>query len=130
VTLIEERHRAGVGIPRVDGVEKVTGRARYAFEHPVDNVAYAMPITSTIAKGRITSIDDEAARSRPGVLTVITPDNAPACPAMTTLNSRCSRPATSPTAASSLRQSSRRRWRRHMTRRNSFRSTTRPSPTT
>ncbi len=43
-------------------------------------MAYAVPITSTIAKGRITSIDDEAARGRPGVLTVITPDNAPRLP--------------------------------------------------
>jgi len=62
---------------RVDGPDKVTGRARYAFEHPVDGAAYVWAVPSVIAKGSIRSIDASAALALPGVLAVITPDNAP-----------------------------------------------------
>ena len=62
---------------RVDGPNKVTGRARYAFEHPVDGAAYVWAVPSVIAKGSIRSIDASAALALPGVLAVITPDNAP-----------------------------------------------------
>jgi xanthine dehydrogenase YagR molybdenum-binding subunit len=62
---------------RVDGPDKVTGRARYAFEHPVTGAAYAWPVQSTIAKGEIRSVDTSAALALPGVLAVLTPDNAP-----------------------------------------------------
>lgn len=62
---------------RVDGPDKVTGRARYSFEHPIDDIAYAWPVQSTIAKGAIRSIAEEAALALPGVLAVITPENAP-----------------------------------------------------
>jgi xanthine dehydrogenase YagR molybdenum-binding subunit len=80
VTVTEAHRRTGEGIPRVDGVEKVTGRARYAFEHGTDGVAFAAAVPATIAKGRITVIDDTWARSLPGVLEVITPENAPHLP--------------------------------------------------
>ena len=36
---------------RVDGPDKVTGRARYAFEHPVEGAAYVWAVPSVIAKG-------------------------------------------------------------------------------
>ena len=36
---------------------KVTGAARYPYEEPVANVAYGVIVTSTIAAGRVTSID-------------------------------------------------------------------------
>jgi xanthine dehydrogenase YagR molybdenum-binding subunit len=62
---------------RVDGPDKVTGRARYAFEHPVDDAAYVWPVQSTIAKGEIRNVDASAALALPGVLTVLTHDNAP-----------------------------------------------------
>src|SRR6202034_1332377 len=62
---------------RVDGPDKVTGRARYAFEHPVDGAVYAWPVQSTIAKGEIRDTDAGAALALPGVLAVLTPDNAP-----------------------------------------------------
>jgi xanthine dehydrogenase YagR molybdenum-binding subunit len=62
---------------RVDGPDKVTGRARYAFEHPVDGAAYVWGVPSVIAKGLIRSVDASAALALPGVLAVITPDNAP-----------------------------------------------------
>jgi xanthine dehydrogenase YagR molybdenum-binding subunit len=65
---------------RVDGPGKVTGRARYAYEHPVTGAVYVWPVTSAIAKGSIRSVSATAALALPGVLAVITPDNAPRLP--------------------------------------------------
>jgi len=62
---------------RLDGLEKVTGTATYAYEYAVDDVTYGFPVQSTIAKGRITAIDSRAAREIPGVLAVISHENAP-----------------------------------------------------
>lgn len=66
----------GKPIDRVDGRLKVTGTARYAAEFPLENVAHAVLVGSTIARGRITSIDREATEKAPGVLAVITHENA------------------------------------------------------
>ena len=65
---------------RVDGPDKVTGRARYAFEHQVDGAAYVWAVPSAIARGTIRSVDAAQALALPGVLAVITPDNAPRLP--------------------------------------------------
>jgi len=65
---------------RVDGPDKVTGRARYAFEHPADGAAYVWAVPSVIARGTIRSVDASRALALPGVLAVITPDNAPRLP--------------------------------------------------
>lgn len=66
----------GAPINRVDAWAKVSGAARYSAEHPVDNVAHAVLVTSTIPSGRVLSIDDSAARDVPGVLLVMTHENA------------------------------------------------------
>ncbi len=66
----------GQPIDRVDGRLKVMGRATYAYEHDVPNAAYAVMVMSTIAKGRITSINTKAAERLPGVLLVMTHKNA------------------------------------------------------
>jgi xanthine dehydrogenase YagR molybdenum-binding subunit len=65
---------------RIDAPDKVTGRARYAFEHQVSGAAYAWPVPATIARGEICSVDTAAALALPGVLAVITPGNAPRLP--------------------------------------------------
>jgi xanthine dehydrogenase YagR molybdenum-binding subunit len=65
---------------RIDGPDKVSGRARYAFEHPLADLAYAWAVPATIARGEILSIHTAAALALPGVLAVITPDNAPRLP--------------------------------------------------
>jgi xanthine dehydrogenase YagR molybdenum-binding subunit len=67
----------GQPVTRVDGRLKVTGRARYTTEHPVPNVAHAVLVTSAIARGRIASIDAGGATRLPGVLAVMTHENAP-----------------------------------------------------
>ncbi|TMD63007.1 MAG: xanthine dehydrogenase family protein molybdopterin-binding subunit, partial [Chloroflexi bacterium] len=59
------------------GPKKVTGTATYAFEHALDEVTYAFPVQSTIAKGRIVSVDTSAAQAIPGVILVLTHENAP-----------------------------------------------------
>jgi len=67
----------GAPLDRIDGPLKVTGAARYAYEYPVASVTYVFPVQSTIAKGRIESIDASAARALPGVLAVLSHENAP-----------------------------------------------------
>jgi xanthine dehydrogenase YagR molybdenum-binding subunit len=63
--------------PRLEGHDKVAGTARYAVEYPVDGVAYAWAVPATIARGRIISIDAAAALVTPGVLAVVSHQNAP-----------------------------------------------------
>jgi xanthine dehydrogenase YagR molybdenum-binding subunit len=67
----------GEPLDRVDGRLKVTGAARYAYEHPVEDVAYAVGVQSTIAKGRIVSVDVSAALALEGVIGVLWHENAP-----------------------------------------------------
>jgi xanthine dehydrogenase YagR molybdenum-binding subunit len=67
----------GAPIDRVDGRVKVTGAARYAYEHPVEDVACAVGVQSTIAKGRIVGVDATAALALDGVITVLWHENAP-----------------------------------------------------
>lgn len=64
----------GRPIHRIDGALKVTGQATYAYEgHEPDlDYAYGYPLGAAIAKGRILSMDVEAAKSAPGVLAVVT----------------------------------------------------------
>src|SRR5260221_1668727 len=67
----------GAPLNRLDGVQKVTGAAKYAYEYPVEGVTYVFPVQSTIARGRISSIETSAARALPGVIAVLTHENAP-----------------------------------------------------
>ena len=69
---------SGVGNPidRIEGHLKVTGKAKYASEFPVENMAYAQGVNSTIAKGKIKDIDASVAENLDGVIKVITFKNA------------------------------------------------------
>ncbi|MBS7456981.1 xanthine dehydrogenase family protein molybdopterin-binding subunit [Coralloluteibacterium stylophorae] len=60
---------------RVDGIDKVTGRARYGADEPVAGTAFACLATAAIARGRILDIDDRAARRVRGVLVILTHRN-------------------------------------------------------
>jgi xanthine dehydrogenase YagR molybdenum-binding subunit len=62
---------------RVEGVEKVTGAARYAFEHRVPDPVFAVPVLSTVARGRVVAVDAARARAQAGVLEVLDHANAP-----------------------------------------------------
>jgi xanthine dehydrogenase YagR molybdenum-binding subunit len=66
----------GTAAPRVDGRQKVTGGARYGSDFAGgQSPAYAFLATSSIARGRITELDDNATRAVPGVLDVLTYKN-------------------------------------------------------
>jgi xanthine dehydrogenase YagR molybdenum-binding subunit len=67
----------GASLDRLDGALKVRGAATYAYEWNVDNPAYLFPLQATIAAGRVTGVDAAAAMAVPGVLNVLTHDNAP-----------------------------------------------------
>ena len=69
---------AGVGQPidRVDGALKVSGHALYSAEFPVPNLVHAALVQSTISSGTITGFDLAKAQSMPGVIAIITHDNA------------------------------------------------------
>ncbi|MBS0523595.1 MAG: xanthine dehydrogenase family protein molybdopterin-binding subunit [Proteobacteria bacterium] len=65
----------GKAVPRLDGVAKVTGAARYGDDHRVPGAAHAALALSTIARGTIVAIDQAAARAVPGVLEIFTHEN-------------------------------------------------------
>lgn len=62
----------GQPIDRVDARLKVTGKALYTADHNIPNVAHAVLVTSSIAKGRIVSMDTRAAEKVLGVLAILT----------------------------------------------------------
>ncbi|BAL78152.1 aldehyde oxidoreductase molybdenum-binding subunit PaoC [Bradyrhizobium cosmicum] len=63
---------------RIDGSLKVTGRATYAYEwhDAATRPAYGYIVGSAIAKGRIASIDLSRAKAAPGVIAIVTAENA------------------------------------------------------
>ena len=71
--------KVGIGTPlnRVDGVAKVTGAAKYAAEYNVPDLLYGVAVVSAIAKGRIVSFDEDAARAVPGVVEIVSHLNRP-----------------------------------------------------
>src|SRR5262245_6565014 len=67
--IIANRARA---IARLDARPKVTGDARFATDIAIDNLAYAVLVTSPIATGRISKLKLDAARAVPSVLWILT----------------------------------------------------------
>lgn len=67
----------GQPVPRYDAAAKVTGRATYGADMPLDNPAYAFLVTSAIARGRINSFDLHDAKNVRGVIDIVTHENAP-----------------------------------------------------
>src|SRR3982750_2276539 len=66
----------GTPVSRVDGRHKVTGGPRYAAGFQVNDVSYGVLVLSTVAKGKMTKIETDAAQKAPGVLAVISHVNA------------------------------------------------------
>src|SRR5688572_10857483 len=75
---IDQLKVIGKPTDRIDGPLKVAGAAPYAYDrHDVaPNQAYGYVVGSAIAKGRIASIDLAAAKAAPGVLAIVTSENA------------------------------------------------------
>src|SRR5574341_1124061 len=62
----------GQSVPRVDGVDKVTGRARYAGDLIIPGMIEGKFLRSPYAHARIRSIDAREAEAMPGVVAVVT----------------------------------------------------------
>ncbi|MFD7134762.1 xanthine dehydrogenase family protein molybdopterin-binding subunit [Streptomyces sp. NPDC059894] len=67
----------GTAHTRVEGRDKVTGAARYAGEISFAGLAHGWLVLSTVARGRIRSVEDGPVLRMPGVLTVLHHGNAP-----------------------------------------------------
>ncbi|HET7314835.1 xanthine dehydrogenase family protein molybdopterin-binding subunit [Salinisphaera sp.] len=67
----------GAAAPRVDGPDKLTGRAAYAADHFPEGVAHAYGVYSHIASGTIVDLDLAEARRSPGVIEIFHHDNFP-----------------------------------------------------
>lgn len=75
---IDQLKVVGQGVDRVDGRLKTTGTARYAYEQHdvVADQAYGHVLGAGIAKGRIAAMDTARARAAPGVIAIVTAENA------------------------------------------------------
>jgi xanthine dehydrogenase YagR molybdenum-binding subunit len=75
---IDQLKVIGKPTDRIDGPLKTTGIARYAYEHHdvKPAAAYGYVVGAGIGKGRITAIDLAKAEAAPGVLAIVTADNA------------------------------------------------------
>jgi xanthine dehydrogenase YagR molybdenum-binding subunit len=67
----------GMPVSRIDGPLKVSGKAPYAAEHDAPDMLFGSVVISTIATGKIRSIDTSRAEAFPGVVKVYTHENRP-----------------------------------------------------
>jgi xanthine dehydrogenase molybdenum-binding subunit len=77
----------GRNVRRNDIVEKVSGRLRYLADRP-GGTAHARLILSTVANGKVLSMDLSEARKVPGVLRIYTPEDDPGKPFNSALSFR------------------------------------------
>ncbi len=82
----DARGNIGKPVTRLDGSQKVRGQATFTAEFKVANLSYASLVFSSIAKGKISSIDEIAAREVPGVIQIMTYKNAPKMKAPPTMS--------------------------------------------
>jgi xanthine dehydrogenase YagR molybdenum-binding subunit len=75
--IARERGLIGAPVSRLDGPLKVRGQARFAAEFPMQDMVYAALVYSTVARGRIATLDTAAAQATAGVVLVMTHENAP-----------------------------------------------------
>ena len=76
--LVRAKHGLiGAQVSRLDGPLKVRGEARFAAEYAMEGMVYAALRYSTVARGRITTLDTGAAEAAAGVVLVMTYRNAP-----------------------------------------------------
>jgi len=75
---IDQLKVVGKPLDRIDGPLKVSGAAPYAYERNKEapKAAYGVVVHASISKGKITAIDSAAARRAPGVVAIVTHENA------------------------------------------------------
>ncbi len=74
-TAVKAGSQIGRSVPRIEGRDKVTGRAEYVHPMHLPGVLVAKLFRSTVPHGRIKSVDTSAAKKVPGVLHVVTIDD-------------------------------------------------------
>lgn len=67
----------GKGRKLIEGVDKVTGRTRYAGDITLPGMLHARPVLSPYAHAKIVAIDTSAAEAVPGVVAVLTAQDLP-----------------------------------------------------
>ena len=74
LTKVGEKHFSVINhcVPRIDGVDKVTGRARYAADIYMEGMLYAGVLRSPYSSARVVSVDASKAKGIPGVEAVVT----------------------------------------------------------
>ena len=65
------------GVPLIDGIEKVTGRARYTADLEHADALVGRIFRSPVSHGQIARLDVSKARALEGVVCVITGDDCP-----------------------------------------------------
>ena len=65
----------GTSAPRVDGIEKVTGKAVYASDLQLPGMAYARILRSTVAHAKLVKVNAAPAKELPGVVATLTRDD-------------------------------------------------------
>ena len=56
---------------RTDGLAKATGRAKYSYDMTFPGMLHAAIVRSTVARGKLTGLDLDAARKMPGIAAIV-----------------------------------------------------------
>ncbi len=75
MTVDDPAHNISQSIPRLEGRQKVTGRAEYVHHLRLPGMLYGKIFRSTVPHGRILSVDVSEAAAVPGVFRVVTIDD-------------------------------------------------------
>ena len=67
----------GADVPRLGGIERVTGSQQFLADIPLPGMLYVKLVTLDAARARIIGIDLSEARRVPGVIAIITADDLP-----------------------------------------------------
>ena len=73
--MVEELKTVGHSTPRIDGLQRVTGRATYSADVQLPNMLYARVLRSPHPHARILGIDVARALAAPGVKAILTHEN-------------------------------------------------------
>ena len=76
----------GTPIDRPDGPLKVSGRATYAHEYPLDDIAFGVLVRAPFAKGKVTGLEKAPVEALAGILGVISDERFACYPAQGTAN--------------------------------------------
>ncbi|MEW6406983.1 MAG: xanthine dehydrogenase family protein molybdopterin-binding subunit, partial [Chloroflexota bacterium] len=74
---MQEFTAVGKPIPKLDAVDKATGRAQYIQDVTLPGMLYGKILYSTYAHARIVKIDTEKAKALPGVRVILTGEDIP-----------------------------------------------------